>query len=788
MSSKLNICRAVLFAFLMSTLLCVQSAFAQEYLNSQKIEVKHAGKWYEATVVYQVSEQVVKVKVDLGTGRAEERSFGLRNIRALGSGSPNERYINSQPTDFRFINQRVRTWSDSTEAFEIQATLVSQIDGIVRLERTDGRTIDIESSKLSTRDRKYLTRERRGDNAVAVSDKENAEDDNPFASPSAKSKSDDRSSRTKIERVPKTTSRENSRSSSGSNRGRGTIRFAKNAKPLSTDKWNFNAAQNAVSIPPVNSQMFNVDGQSQLFGGRTGRGSFGPSGGGFGGDRGGRTRGGTGNSLHDSVPKLNSPKLAGATLSTSGTQLGIIHNDVFTKSGLVQFIDVATGQSINRSLVKGEFLACEPGSLTTACLVAVPGMQSGGDAIDNLVDNLNMPDHFNALAIKSEKTDVDHLIPVASFHQNGFKPTMAEFVNENILVTVGDQIVVIDIPTARGYFTEPLPGLKARSLSVSPDQQHIAVTMLDAVLVFDITAGKSVGAFKAKFPGKPCFSPDGKKLAIPNSHTSSIEIYDLATGEQESSIFSTGFSVAEISWPEPRFIVVGTDEIVDVKHRIPVWELKNPVQIGHEFVSVGGANYLYRYQTNGSVFALPHNDLQEQLDAMDIDQNIILDQGDAVKLTFDLPFSSGDQDSIYGKLEQQMESRGIEISRNADISLRLSVETHKQESMDVAEFGAKEDWAGNREGEQTIRFTPTTSRFDMLKNGKVVWSYTRKNQPGGSLRLENGESPQACASRLCKPTINFFKSAKFPGRFVQLKPGKLYLGASTPSVKGIVDK
>lgn len=67
----------------------------------------------------------------------------------------------------------VRTWSDASGRFKIEAKLVSQKDGKVKLERTDGKTIEIELAKLSEADQKYIKELKNNPFKAATSD-------NPF--------------------------------------------------------------------------------------------------------------------------------------------------------------------------------------------------------------------------------------------------------------------------------------------------------------------------------------------------------------------------------------------------------------------------------------------------------------------------------------------------------------------------------------------------------------------------------------------------------------------------------
>lgn len=50
----------------------------------------------------------------------------------------------------------IRTWTDSTGKFKIEGKLVSHTDGKVKLERADGRSVEIPFDKLSDQDQKFL--------------------------------------------------------------------------------------------------------------------------------------------------------------------------------------------------------------------------------------------------------------------------------------------------------------------------------------------------------------------------------------------------------------------------------------------------------------------------------------------------------------------------------------------------------------------------------------------------------------------------------------------------------
>lgn len=71
-------------------------------------------------------------------------------------------------------------------------------------------------------------------------------------------------------------------------------------------------------------------------------------------------------------------------------------------------------------------------------------------------------------------------------------PDRAVFVNDRIVVVIGDQITAIDLENGRACQTDELAGMPG-SIAVSPDQTHIAVGTNGGVTVFNVVRGKTVG-------------------------------------------------------------------------------------------------------------------------------------------------------------------------------------------------------------------------------------------------------------------------------------------------------
>ena len=63
------------------------------------------------------------------------------------------------------VGADVRTWTDSTGAYTVQAELVGETAGTVQLRRTDGRIVSLPLERLSAADQAYMRKQRGGSEA-----------------------------------------------------------------------------------------------------------------------------------------------------------------------------------------------------------------------------------------------------------------------------------------------------------------------------------------------------------------------------------------------------------------------------------------------------------------------------------------------------------------------------------------------------------------------------------------------------------------------------------------------
>ena len=133
--------------FVAGFLVCVMvvSAAAQGALQvGDVVEIESFGDKYEGTITKFVGTGWPYVKYER-RGRTMERPFPpskVRLVRSVGGAAP--------------MKAESREWVDATGKFKIQGKLISNENGSVEIEKSDGRVIKLPIAKLSSKDQAYL--------------------------------------------------------------------------------------------------------------------------------------------------------------------------------------------------------------------------------------------------------------------------------------------------------------------------------------------------------------------------------------------------------------------------------------------------------------------------------------------------------------------------------------------------------------------------------------------------------------------------------------------------------
>jgi hypothetical protein len=125
--------------------------------------------WLESTAGLSEGELILPCAVYVdGTVTVDTPQYGSRAVTLLRqvSDSQFEQVIQKvleesqkdapKKADEEVPNNAFRTWIDATGKYKIEAELISQEDGTVKLKRRDGTIVSLPIDKLSEDDRKYL--------------------------------------------------------------------------------------------------------------------------------------------------------------------------------------------------------------------------------------------------------------------------------------------------------------------------------------------------------------------------------------------------------------------------------------------------------------------------------------------------------------------------------------------------------------------------------------------------------------------------------------------------------
>jgi hypothetical protein len=574
------------------------------------------------------------------------------------------------------------------------------------------------------------------------------------------------------------------------------IKFADRVIPIQTSKWSYQPAT-ILQLPAIRAGELGLVVPREGPRGGRGRSGFPP---------GMNMPGGPPAGAPDSDPapegdgadiEFVSPRVAGLARSDDGQSIALLYTDPFTSCSFVDSIQVESDDHRTASM-PATGLALNANTRTIIRLADHPDVTTPVVGIKD----------YDSLEVISEKTGKHFYTPLGI---PGFTDIeTAAFVNDRIAVVFsrqidlsagksGFQMTAIDVESGRAYRTATLEGAVFEpTVAVSPDREHIAIGTSSAVVLFNVVRGEPAGVLDmpAEFGAVCSFSPDGTRLAAKAKNRRTIRLFDLATGSQsgEFRILTRSALNESIHWPSDRFLLVNGQELVDVEHQLPVWRLQ-PAGNAY-FGYLGGDQFWYSISSRGHVFSLPLDELARRMADISIEDATILRAGDSVTIqpdanelarnrTFGL--APGKIQEIHQNLTREFEERGVRVANAAPVILRISVDQLPMETMEVNERGGPPPPGPAGEIRQkpptVVRFTPTRSRMELVRNGTVIWSREQVNRPTAVMRGEQGENPQMTANRLCRPRPGFF-TLPFGDRFVLLSGNEPVLGTTRLGVAG----
>ncbi|MBL8888490.1 MAG: hypothetical protein JNL67_00830 [Planctomycetaceae bacterium] len=375
--------------------------------------------------------------------------------------------------------------------------------------------------------------------------------------------------------------------------------------------------------------------------------------------------------------------------------------------------------------------------------------------------------------------------------QNRFTAHSSLFVDDQHLFTIGSHLALWDVASAKCLYCVSDPG----AWVISRDNSHIVFFQKGSLWLMRLKDGEIVG----RIQGDPKFieslkmlevSPDGKSLVAAAGN--SLHGFDLTTG---ASLFSydAGYNIASVIWADNSLLLVNNGLIVDPKLQVTVW-------------NVAVTHGLYRAQTGSTTWIVTpdrvfgfelindnrRNEIARNTAELKAEELLLYGPGSRISLSTDLAHLGVDSDNTAQQLREMLEKRGFVIDDSAPLRLEAVVRQGKEVEELVREgrgslidplgrmdpfgpfgpiggFGRPDPFGRGGGIHERIRYKPHSSHLVLKLNQDILWQASANYSAAGPvLTLEDGETPQDAANRLCRPNAKFFTNSTIPAKIARL--------------------
>jgi len=572
---------------------------------------------------------------------------------------------------FVVFAEEMRTWTDSSGKFTIEASLVSFENDTVKLKKEDGKILTLAIDKLSEVDKIYLA--------------ENDSPANPFEAaeraPSGDSASGDSAPRTSS---AKTVDVNNAKEVGDYGETRWSC--APDPAPLddlASKKISFRPGAIPFHSHPKDSGFFfSHDGQKVLY-----------------------------------------------TLQVPKPMIG--EGDESTRIFLA---DVASGETvmIKNKLCLNSYGLSPDG--TKAMFVQIPwerGIDTDGKKGKIIIFKC-AADKFEPFTILNPIDSLERLGLGRSRSQETADVEQAVWVsNDHILVFYSSDhtellLALVNVDTGKALW-KLKPNFPAKSVALSPGGKYFLVKSGKATLLVETVSGKTIGTLEGVNGHDAAyysFSPDGQKIAS-CGNGGMICLWDATTGQPEEAFFIDGANgYSTFTWVSNQHLMIGNKLIVDTTLQVPVWEyrgnIKDSCYFGGQFWYLAGDK---EAKTLVGV-KIPQKKVLDQYSGNQNDANLFVVQpGMTVALKMD-PSISRDKDEIKRSMEEKLRENGLTLENDAPVVFLLKVtqEGEKPATYTTGPFRM-------RGGGTDVKFRQEKYELLLQQGNKTLWSCTHVTGP-----------------------------------------------------------
>lgn len=356
----------------------------------------------------------------------------------------------------------------------------------------------------------------------------------------------------------------------------------------------------------------------------------------------------------------------------------------------------------------------------------------------------------------------------------------AGLVDETRMLTWSDggELTLWTIPEAKAVWSVQV----ASPPALSPNRQYVVSKTLQDVVVLKTSNGMVVGRMPmlSYYPAHFAFREDGQRLAA--AMDKRVLVWDLSNGAPVRDLAITATQPASsVDWVDADHLLVDDEFLVDPDRRVVLWHYLDVRKVNERrAVSAGGLTWVVLdsgISRHMRGLVLPHDRAVATATKLDPEQLLLMRRGSEVSIEVGFPERRQEViDTLTAKLLQQ----GIQVVPNARTRLIVLKEQGKFEDLDFVVSGVGRPMEYNR------RLYEITTRIQIVHDGQVAWSESTKAPIPRNIpeRPRPGQSFDDVIAGVQQANVNFVLRVPLPRDLVR-PTGTIAYGGSRIKVDTI---
>lgn len=310
------------------------------------------------------------------------------------------------------------------------------------------------------------------------------------------------------------------------------------------------------------------------------------------------------------------------------------------------------------------------------------------------------------------------------------------------------------------------------SPSLSPDHKIIAARSDKEMVLLNANTGDTLSVKPMTEPAmnsRFAFSPDGKKLAciIMNK----VDIYDLSTANQTHTMSTTNFGQdAPCFWTSPTALLAGQPLcFLAPDMNVNVWAydgIEKLTDMG-DYALILTSNQ-QRKGLSLVPLKLPHSSALQLVEQAKTDPNFfVIKPGTSVRIDTSGISDPAIKETTIDELTKKLEANGNKVGAGS-VTLKASMEKAKDHEVAYRTFGSFNPpprfgpGGFGQRTEKTHTVPGWAYHLKVVADGKTHWSMDGGNHPPPMIHLKEDETIESHLKQYGTPNANFFKFVELP--------------------------